>query len=504
MAARSFLMPERSTRLSELFSLRDIRNGAIGFLIILIGLGLSVLTYYAHSSGLTRLAGISAGLSLIFVLLILIFVVPPLARNASKEASQLNLPFEFTGGGAIMLGLVMIVGFSAWNSGNNLLFLVLSFLAASMVVGFFAGSLSLKKLDVKMRFPESIFAEQDTPILVSIQNRKRLLPSFSIVAEVRGRQRETSSILNDLKKILPSWLAVRLAKAPIIRRTLSYFVHIPAGGSVENRDDHVFPSRGRFIIKDFELSTRFPFGFFRHRRRLAARETELVVFPKIAPISIESVGIPLDSGRLTAGKRGSGHDLLSMRGYQPNDDLRRIDWKATARSQMLMVREFASEDDRRVIVFFDTRFEEDRPKKLTLRERIEAENAGRDPVRLERFESAVSIVAAIVAYFCNEGSDVRLLTPGQSSEFGSGNRHLMDCLRRLSFIEPIYDDRDGDSIDDQVMAAVSDSPHAHLIVISQKEVVIPDFGEEFISLLIQISTDFSLSMISCRKDSIPH
>ena len=43
-----------------------------------------------------------------------------------------------------------------------LLFLVLSFLAASMVVGFFAGSICLKKLDVKMRFPETIFAGQET------------------------------------------------------------------------------------------------------------------------------------------------------------------------------------------------------------------------------------------------------------------------------------------------------------------------------------------------------
>src|SRR5829696_2564431 len=174
--------------LSQLFSLRDIRNAALGLLVVGGGIGLSTLTYWAHLTGNTRLAGISAGVSLVFVLLILIFVVPPLARNASKEASQLNLPFEFTAGGAVMLGLLMIVGFSAWNSGNNLLFLVLSFLAAAMVIGFFAGSICLKKLEVKMRFPETIFAGQETPILVSIYNRKRFFSSYSVVAEVRGRE----------------------------------------------------------------------------------------------------------------------------------------------------------------------------------------------------------------------------------------------------------------------------------------------------------------------------
>src|SRR5204863_4008682 len=133
-------------------SVRDLRNAAFSTIVVAGGIGLSILTLYAHQTGNIRLAGILAGLSLVFVLLILIFVIPPLARNAGREASQMNLPFEFTTGGAIVLVLIMIVGFSAWNTGNNLLFIVLSFLIATMIVGFFAGNLCLKKLDVKMRF----------------------------------------------------------------------------------------------------------------------------------------------------------------------------------------------------------------------------------------------------------------------------------------------------------------------------------------------------------------
>src|SRR5205085_11406912 len=108
--------------------------------VVFGGLGLAFLTLYAHQTGRVRLAGISAAVSIVFVLLILIFVVPPLAKSASAEASQMNLPFEFTVGGAIILGLIVIVGFSAWNTGNNLLFLVLSFLVAALIVGFFVGS----------------------------------------------------------------------------------------------------------------------------------------------------------------------------------------------------------------------------------------------------------------------------------------------------------------------------------------------------------------------------
>src|SRR6476661_6376403 len=178
--------------LSELFSLRDLRNAVLAGVVVIGGLALAGITLYAHQTENFRLAGISAGASLIFVLVILVFIVPPLARNAGREASQLNLPFEFTTGGAIMLVLVVIVGFSAWNTGNNLLFIVLSFLIATLVVGFFAGSLCLKKLDIKMRFPDTIFAQESTPILVSLTNRKRIIPAFSVVAEVRGKERERS------------------------------------------------------------------------------------------------------------------------------------------------------------------------------------------------------------------------------------------------------------------------------------------------------------------------
>ncbi|MEO7674995.1 MAG: DUF58 domain-containing protein [Pyrinomonadaceae bacterium] len=421
--------------LSQLFSLRDLRNAAMGFAVVFGGIGLSGLTYYAHLSGNARLAGISAGISLVFVLLILIFVVPPLARNASKEASQLNLPFEFTAGGAVMLGLIVIVGFSAWNSGNNLLFLVLSFLTASMFVGFMAGSFCLKKLDVKMRFPETIFAGQETPILVSIHNRKRLFPSFSVVAEVRGKERERSIALDDLKKILPRRLAERLARAPVVRRTLSYFVYVPRNQTSEIKSAHIFQHRGRFLIKDFELSTKFPFGFFRHRRRLAAKETELIVFPKLDLLETDLDGSRLEMGNLVASKRGSGQDLLALREYQPNDDLRRIDWKATARARHLIVREFSAEDERRVTIFFDTQVPAEGERALTLREKIEFENAGKSVIQSKRFEKGVGQTAALVAYFCNERAEVRLVTSEEKGEFGTGVRHLHDTLKRLALIE---------------------------------------------------------------------
>lgn len=426
--------------LSQLFSFRDIRNAVLGFGVVVGGLGLAGLTLWAHQSGNTRLAGIAAVVSLGFVLLILIFVVPPLARSASAEASQMDLPFEFTVGGAIFLGLLVIVGFAAWNTGNNLLFLVLSFLVSALVVSFFIGNFCLKKLDVKMRFPETIFAEQATPILVSLHNRKRLFPTISVTTEVRGREREKSVIAGELEKLLPAVLVGKITRPPLLKHTLDYFVHVPRRGSVENRAEHVFDHRGRFIIKDFELSTRFPFGFFRHRRRLSAQEAEIVIFPKVEPVQTEILDFPLEAGKLVAAKRGSGQDLLALRDYQPQDDLRHVDWKATARTRRLIVREFAAEDDKRVTIIFDTRIRPSaKDKAKTLRQRIEEEQKGKrlSPVS-KRFEKGVSQVASLLNHFNEEQTEIRLIVDDKINEFGIGKAHLNDALKHLALVEPTF------------------------------------------------------------------
>ncbi len=436
--------------LSHLFSLRDLRNAVVAAFVIIGGIGLSLVTIYARHIGNAMLSGIAAGTSLVFVLLILIFVVPPLARNASREASQMNLPFEFTTGGAIILILMIVVGFSAWNTGNNLLFLVLSFLVATMIVGFFAGRISLKKLDVKMRFPETIFAGEATPILLSVSNRKRLFPGFSVVVEVRGSERERSIAAADLKAILPEFLAKRLSRPPTIRKTLDHLVFVPRNQTVESKTEHVFPNRGRFLIKDFELSTRFPFGFFRHRRRLAARETELIVFPDPLPFEDLADETPLDVGKLVANKRGLGQDLLALRDYQPNDDLRSIDWKATARSQSLIVREFAAEDDQRITVILDPRMPNDGSQSVTLREKIAAEQTGKTVVESERFERGVNLTASILNHFAEQSAEVRLVIQDTDTGFGNARSHFYEILKQLAIIEPRFD---------QIEAPAEPDPH---------------------------------------------
>ena len=121
---------------------------------------LQLVTVLARRADESGLAGAAAILSLVIALLLTIFIVPPLARSARVEVANLDFPFEPTSGGGVFLVIIVVVGFAAWNTGNNLLFLVFSLLCSTLFVGWMARAHSLRDLTVSARFPDHIFAAE--------------------------------------------------------------------------------------------------------------------------------------------------------------------------------------------------------------------------------------------------------------------------------------------------------------------------------------------------------
>jgi uncharacterized protein (DUF58 family) len=384
---------------------------AMAVLLVLAGLTAALVTVLARRAGENGLAGAAAVLSLVIAALLTVFIVPPLARSARKEIATIDFPFEPTSGGGVFLIIIIVVAFAAWNTANNLLFLVFSLLCSTLFVGWIAARATLKDLTVSARFPDHIFAGEAAPVIVTVRNTKRLLPSFSILVEARGPKNGVDSESRRRKRHH--------------KRMLAYFSYVPNHAAAEQRVEQLFPQRGHVLIDGFELSTRFPFGFFRRRRRLRARNVDIVVYPKPEVISDELHLLPMNAGRMASLRRGAGHDLFSMRDYQPQDDLRHIDWKATARSRRLTVREFTSEDERRVTIILDPRI----PK-----------NA--DETLDERFERGVVQAASLLKHFIDERAEVRLVIGDDVGAFGSGIEHLYRCLRRLALVSPVRLDVD--------------------------------------------------------------
>jgi len=130
----------------------------LGTLLVLAGLATAIVTLMARQIGVPELTTVGAVASLVFVLLITALVVPPLTRSAFAEVAAHGLPLEVTTGGAIFVVILVIVGFAAWNTGNNLLFMVLSIMLSTIFVSWMAARMSLRDLNVSARFPDHIFA----------------------------------------------------------------------------------------------------------------------------------------------------------------------------------------------------------------------------------------------------------------------------------------------------------------------------------------------------------
>jgi uncharacterized protein (DUF58 family) len=392
-----------SSRILHPSSFPKWRNAILATLLVLAGLAAALVSILARRANDSSLATGAAVVSLIIAALLIILVVPPLASSARIEILRLDLPSEITTGGAIFLVITAVVAFAAWNTGNNLLFLVFSLLVSTLFVGWMSARASLRDLVVSARFPDHIFAGEAAPVIVTLRNMKRVLPSFSTLVEARG------PVDDDKKR------GRRFRK-----RKLAYFAYVPHAAAAEQRVEQLFRQRGHVLINGFELSTRFPFGFFRRRRRLRARDVDLIIYPKPEPIGDELHLLPMYAGRMVSRRRGAGHDLFSLRDYQPHDDLRHIDWKATARARRLTVREFTSEDEPRITIILDNR-----PFSDAVDEDFNA-----------RFERGVLLAASLVKHFIDELAEVRLIIGRERGRSGSGLEHLYECLRRLALVQP--------------------------------------------------------------------
>jgi uncharacterized protein (DUF58 family) len=102
------------------------------------------------------------------------------------------------------------------------------------------------------------------------------------------------------------------------------------------------PERGEHAIESLCLTSVYPLGFLRIAKRFAAPQ-RYIVYPKPAGDPNLPRGHAHSPESRPRPEFGEGDDFAGVRAYVVGESQRHIDWKAVARGQALMTKQFAAE-----------------------------------------------------------------------------------------------------------------------------------------------------------------
>ncbi|MQS12486.1 DUF58 domain-containing protein [Streptomyces kaniharaensis] len=154
-------------------------------------------------------------------------------------------------------------------------------------------------------------------------------------------------------------------------------------------------------------------------------------------------------GRTSVLTRGQGTEFDSLREYLPGDDVRSIDWRASARRHTVAVRTWRPERDRHILIVLDTG-------------RTSAGRVGDAP----RLDAALDAALLLTALATRAGDRVDLLAHDLRQRASVAGRSPSEILpaftNAMALLEPALHETDMRSL---VATALKMAPHRSLIVL---------------------------------------
>lgn len=279
-----------------------------------------------------------------------------------------------------------LIGLASLNTGNNLMYLILSVMLSIFFLSLLITYVNLRGISIEIESSDDLFVGKTSRIKLRYSKKNSFLSSrsFSISAPPKG---------------------------PL--RILDYVDILKSGGRIEKTINVTPLKRGMLDLKDtLILKTGFPFIFTENSIRPDVKGT-LLVYPALKDIDLLMDPYISEGKRPFTGER----DLQKIRQYRYGDDRRFIHWKATAKTGELMIKESAIEETIRITIFFDN---------------------FRPPLP-EAFEESISFAASLSAKFIEAGYFVRFITCLKTIPFGTGMEHLRKILDHLAIISPSDD-----------------------------------------------------------------
>jgi uncharacterized protein (DUF58 family) len=420
------------------------RSFAISVVALGVALLLALYSSVAEEAGKTWVAGFFALSALMLSGWVAFTLVPALARRTPLQWLAYRMDYRVTREGVVYLAGIFVIALAALNTGNNLLFVTLACLLGGILISGIISQVVLSGVELRLDLPEHIFANQPVLALAELENHKRMLPSFSLrlvgakpPRSHRTGQQGARASRTESKTGRASERVGEILTTPV------YFPYLPARQKMQQAVELVFPRRGVYRQDSIGLQTRFPFGFLEKTREVESR-MEALVYPSIAPSDEFYEILPLVTGELESFTRGRGHDLYSIRDYQTFDSARHVDWKASARTGSLQVREFAREDERRVLLVLD--------------EAIPADGKLRDSAEAI-FERGVALCASLAWHFYEINSVLAFRSGTFETPMAPAGQNIYAILHYLASAVPADTHR-------SVLTELVDMPQTFKIILT--------------------------------------
>ncbi len=217
-----------------------------------------------------------------------------------------------------------------------------------------------------------------------------------------------------------------------------YLPYLPGGHRQSAELNLRFPRRGLYAQRGIGISTRFPFSFLAKTRTIALQQ-EVLVFPSVEATDEMFEVLPMITGELETNQRGRGSDLYRIRDYEPEDSARHVDWKATAKSGELKVREYTREDERRVCIIFD--------------------NPAPGVLDAAHYERAINLAASLAWHFFEENTELSFAAPSLARD-----QDVYGFLEYLALVSPRMDAEFLSTLDSygQYNIIITASPHGQI------------------------------------------
>ena len=275
------------------------------FFIAITGLTLAfaaaLYSTVARDAGSVVMTAILASFALLTAGLVGILTVPYLAKRVAAHRFRDRFQYEFTKEFAVYLIAVLVIVVAALNTGNNLLFIVVSAMLAAIAISGFASAGMLRALELDASLPAHVFAGNTVMARLTLTNRRWWAPAFSVsivpLKSTAGktRYRWQRTIFAWPRKRPPRQQWLRLTdwewKAvteplgpPAVFQGSVYFPMVRRKSTASADIELKFERRGLYAQKGLGIATRFPFAFFKKTRPVAFTQEVVAATIKTEPI----------------------------------------------------------------------------------------------------------------------------------------------------------------------------------------------------------------------------